>query len=619
MNNKIRAIVENSRISVKSYSTEITDYAFETICNKNNVDDAIQLLIGQAGDTLCFDAVDVYEFFGERRKVIHTFSWEAPGVRMLQASNFDYTVTKSFLEIHKEDKIISLLEINNSNHLHRAFLHGYGSNGQEQILISAIWEDGDIKGFVSFSRMDAIKLTAEDKRNINTTVNVLATYLLKLRVVETVRQKLEFIKNYDLLTKLPTVHKFKKDVKTLLCKHPNKKYAIIYLDFKNFKYINESIGEDAADGILVDFGRNLKEHYSMLNCIGRIESDRFVALLPFTKEEELIRQVQKNNEYFRFQMKKKSIVNNVFLCAGICPIQFGEDINVAIDNANLARKRIGEGQQVQCKFFDQEIKNRIHREIEIEDSMEAALLNNEFVVYLQPKIDLRTETISGAEALVRWKKSETEILPPNEFIPLFERNGFIIDLDYFIYEEVCKTFCKWQEEGRRIIPISVNVSRIHLNDDQFITKLLTLVEFYQIPTNWLELELTESIFLDDKEIALTTMRKLREYGFCVSIDDFGAGYSSLNLLKDMNTDVLKLDKEFFRTGTMNKEDKIIVSSIVNMAKQLNMKVLSEGIETRSQSEFLQSISCDMAQGYLFSKPVPINKFESLLEQKDNNK
>ncbi|MDO5292682.1 MAG: EAL domain-containing protein [bacterium] len=614
MNNKIRVAVEEDRLDDKSYGTQITEDAFETICNKNNLDDAIGVLLEQAGNNLYYDAIDVYEFFGESRKVINTFSWKAQGVKMLRASKFDYTVARSFLEIHKEDRIISLLNINKPNHLQKAFLQAYGNGNQEQILITAIWEDGEIKGFVSFARLKAIRLSAMDVRNINTTVNVLATYLLKLRVVETVRQKLEFMKNYDFLTKLPTIYKFKKDVKTLLCKEPLKKYAIVYLDFKNFKYINESIGEDAADEILIDFGRHLKEHYSTLDCIGRIESDRFVALLPFTEEEELKHQVQKNNEHFRQQMRKKSIVNKVSLCAGICPIKFGEDINVAIDNANLARKSIGEGQQMQCKFFDQDIKNRLHKELEIADSMEAALLNNEFVVYLQPKIDLSTEMINGAEALVRWKKSDTEMLPPNEFIPIFERNGFIIDLDYFIYEEVCKIFCKWKKEGRKILPISVNVSRIHLNDDQFINKLLGLVQTYQIPPSWLELELTESIFIDDKETALATMRKLREYGFCVSIDDFGAGYSSLNLLKDMNTDVLKLDKEFFRTGTMNKEDKIIVSSIVNMAKQLNMKVLSEGIETKSQSEFLQSISCDMAQGYLFSKPVPLTVFETIIDK-----
>ncbi len=609
----INILEKNERINKNTYAMKISNYAFEAICKKKDVNESIDELLCQAGNSLVFDSIHVYEFIHDNQKLVNTFSWSRKEMFTAAESNFDYTVVKSFLEMHKEEDLISLLEIESPTHLERAFLHGYGAVDKEQILVAAIIEDGQNKGFVSFERYHFRALSYLEKRNLITTVNVLGAYLIKLRVFEKIRQKLDFMKNFDMLTKLPTLHKFKKDVKAILEKNKEGLYAIVYIDFKNFKYINESIGEEAADQILVDFGKSLKEQYATLNCIGRVESDRFIALLPFTKENELKRQVQQNNDYFRKEMKKKSVVNNVTLCAGICPIRFGDDINVAIDNANLARKSIGDGQQTNCKLFDQEIKNKIHKEIEIEDCMESALENGEFVVYLQPKINLATEEISGAEALVRWQKSEEQVMAPNEFIPIFERNGFIVQLDYFIYEEVCKLLYRWKMEGRRIIPISVNVSRIHLNDDQFIMKLKQLVEAYEIPASWLELELTESIFLDDKEAALSTMNTLREYGFYVSIDDFGAGYSSLNLLKDMNTDVLKLDKEFFRTGAMNREDKIIVSSIVSMAKQLNMKVLSEGIETKSQSEFLRSINCDMAQGYLFSKPVPVPKFERLLE------
>ena len=189
-----------------------------------------------------------------------------------------------------------------------------------------------------------------------------------------------------------------------------------------------------------------------------------------------------------------------------------------------------------------------------------------------------------------------------------------MQLDFFIYEKVCKMLRKWLDEDSPVVPISVNVSRVHLNTPDFLKKIQALVKEYAIPVELLEFELTESIFLDSTEAALTTMRKLRELGFGVSIDDFGAGFSSLNLLKDMATDVLKLDKEFFRRGNMKEEEKIIVSSIINMAKQLRMKVLSEGIETEMQSEFLKGIRCDMAQGYLYAKPMPIDEFEKLIKE-----
>lgn len=204
------------------------------------------------------------------------------------------------------------------------------------------------------------------------------------------------------------------------------------------------------------------------------------------------------------------------------------------------------------------------------------------------------------------------IIMPGDFIPIFENNGFVVNLDFYIYEEVCKIIKEWMSQGRKLVPISVNVSRVHLHDERFVDEIKKLVDSYEIPYNLLELELTESIFLNNTEAALSAMRKLRSLGFGVSIDDFGAGYSSLNLLKDMATDVIKLDKEFFGHDNMQREEQIIVSSIISMAKQLNMKVLSEGVETQNQSDFLKSVLCDMAQGYLFSKPMPVSEFEKLI-------
>jgi EAL domain-containing protein (putative c-di-GMP-specific phosphodiesterase class I) len=263
------------------------------------------------------------------------------------------------------------------------------------------------------------------------------------------------------------------------------------------------------------------------------------------------------------------------------------------------------------------MKLKLQREIEITNSMDQALKNGEFIVYLQPKIELSGNTLVGAEALVRWKKSDNSLMPPNDFIPLFEKNGFVVYLDFYVYEEVCKKLRSWLDNGLSVVPISLNVSRIHLHDDDFVGELEKLVDRYEIPHHLLELELTESIFLNNTEEALNVMRKLQNIGFVVSIDDFGAGYSSLNLLKDMATDVIKLDKEFFGQGEMQKEEQIIVSSIISMAKQLNMKVLSEGVETKKQSDFLKSVCCDMAQGFLFAKPMPVLDFEKIMASKND--
>ena len=283
-----------------------------------------------------------------------------------------------------------------------------------------------------------------------------------------------------------------------------------------------------------------------------------------------------------------------------------------IDNANIARKLVKNSSMSMCEFYDEKMEREIMKEQMILGCMETALKEREFKVFLQPKISLKTGEIIGAEALVRWIRKDGTLLPPNDFIPLFEKNGFIVRLDFYIYEEVFRILKRWKIEGKPLVPISVNVSRVHLYQTDFIDKVMQLIEQYEIEPKLVEFELTESIFLDNTVNAISIMKELQNRGFCVSIDDFGAGYSSLNLLKDMRTDVLKLDKEFFRAGDMKKEEKIIVSSIISMAKQLNMKVLSEGVETQKQSDFLKKVNCDMAQGYLYAKPLPVPDFEVML-------
>ncbi|WP_242824816.1 EAL domain-containing protein [Clostridium botulinum] len=201
------------------------------------------------------------------------------------------------------------------------------------------------------------------------------------------------------------------------------------------------------------------------------------------------------------------------------------------------------------------------------------------------------------------------IFYPGKFIPLFEKNGFIVELDFYVYEEVFKVLRNWMDNKKRLLPISMNVSRAHINNDTFISRLITLIKQYGIPINLIELELTENIFLDNIKEVLSKITELKNLGFTFSMDDFGSGYSSLNLLKELPIDVLKLDKSFFPNNSVSSKEKIIVANIVKMAKDLNISVLSEGVETQNQVDFLTQIGCDMVQGYFFSKPIPIDEFE----------
>ena len=257
------------------------------------------------------------------------------------------------------------------------------------------------------------------------------------------------------------------------------------------------------------------------------------------------------------------------------------------------------------------------REVSYVNDMENALRDREFVVYLQPKIDLKNHIITGAEALIRWIKPDGSMIFPNDFIPVFEKNKTITLLDYFVYEEVCKYLAERIAKKERLVCVSMNVSRIHLNSiDKLVSYIGGLLDKYKIPPYLLEFELTETVFTDTIDDTVEVMRRLREMGVKVAMDDVGSGYSSLNVLSKLPLDVLKLDKEFLKDFETDPEGKIIIPSIIDMAKKLKLCVVCEGVETKQQVEFLRQVDCDLVQGYYYSRPVPKNVFSQMLADDD---
>lgn len=296
-------------------------------------------------------------------------------------------------------------------------------------------------------------------------------------------------------------------------------------------------------------------------------------------------------------------------------IYFVQDRQMSMDRMNnfaiLAKDTIESNQKNRVVIFDNVMRDELVREKEIENLMEKAIHNKEFIVFLQPKYNVTGETLSGAEALVRWISPEKGFVSPGAFIPTFEKNGFIVKLDDYMITEVSKLLRKWLDAGKIPVPISVNISRVHFMDVNLAEHIKELVDKYNVPHSLIELELTESAFFDNKNVLLETVNRFRKYGFTVSMDDFGAGYSSLNSLKDLPLDVIKLDGEFFRNTENIERGQIVVKDTITLAKNLHMKIVAEGIETKEQVEFLQTIGCDLIQGFYFAKPMPVDQFEKL--------
>lgn len=313
--------------------------------------------------------------------------------------------------------------------------------------------------------------------------------------------------------------------------------------------------------------------------------------------------------------------NNTIVKIGICCYEDDQTISGIdglIDCSHLALNAYIPGQTNNYYFYNSKMHDQMIRKVEIENNMESALLNNEFTFYLQPKYAPNGQVMLGAEALVRWLEPSGNLIMPGEFIPIFEQNGFILKMDEYIFESVCKFLYQRIIENLPNVPISINISRLHLYQDDFIERYSKIKNKYSLPDKLVELEITENILLDNIERIRNIIIELQNNGFTCSIDDFGSGYSSLNSLKDLPFEVIKLDRLFLINSYDIQRSQEIIKAIVEMAKTINIKTVAEGVETPSQLEFLKMIDCDMIQGYIFSKPRPIKEFEQLLINQENN-
>ena len=403
--------------------------------------------------------------------------------------------------------------------------------------------------------------------------------------------------------------KFKSDAAKLLKKRKKNDYALVSFDICKFRMYSDMYGNSEADKLLVrvsDICHNfIKKRHELATRQG---GDTFSLLIEYTGFDMLKKRVEDLSAALS-KVNAKTAIKYHF---GVYEIK---DRTMTIDRINnlsgIAKDAGANSSQMNgISYFDNEIHLRLVSEREIENTMEAALEKKEFIVYLQPKYDSRNEELSGAEALVRWLSEEKGLMSPAKFIPIFEKNGFITKLDDYMLNEICALQKRWKEEGRKLFPISVNISRAHFEKPDLAEHIRDIVKQYDIPFSCVEIELTESAFFDDKNLLIETVKRLREYGFVVSMDDFGSGFSSLNSLKDIPLDVIKLDAGFFNIA--NDEDNrssFIIEDTIAMAKHLRMQTVAEGIETRQQVDFLCSLGCDLIQGYYFARPMPIDEFE----------
>ncbi|MCM1126549.1 MAG: EAL domain-containing protein [Lachnospiraceae bacterium] len=400
--------------------------------------------------------------------------------------------------------------------------------------------------------------------------------------------------------------RFRRNVNNLIISS-KRNIGFIQFDIRKFKIINDLYGEKFGDQVLDFIIHQLSECCNDQQYFVNLRSDVFMVVTEYDEEEELVDFIHRLDEKIRtFKNVKLQFVYGIYMVN-----DRSMELRQMEDRSAMARKAAKNNILTNILFYNEQFKESLYNRKFIEENMQAAINERQFLMYLQPKYSITKNEIIGAEALVRWKHPERGMIYPNQFIPIVEENGFIKKVDYYIWEEACRFIKRCEDEGIRSCPISVNVSRIHLRDNQCIQVLSDMIDRCGNTKKLLELEITETA--SDQQISKKAL-ELKEEGFTLLMDDFGSGYSSLNILLETPFDMIKLDKKFMENMIVSSKGRLILEQVVLMADKLELGLLAEGVETREQIDMLQNIGCDQVQGYYYAKPMPEEDFFELLKQ-----
>lgn len=420
------------------------------------------------------------------------------------------------------------------------------------------------------------------------------------------RKRLETMAYVDKLTGGNNYNRFLMLSSELLGKRHSDSLYVVTIDIDNLRLINDMYGFKEGDAVLCAMDEALRAVIAKNDVCGRISNDSFVLLLHGENDESVLEFDVRFKAAFQERMDKAERLSSITFTTGVYQVSPNdEDISKMVDKAVMAHHHAKKYQaDKNIAFYTDKIRDDAVKLKAIEDSMHKALSSNEFLVYLQPKFILKDESIGGMEALVRWQTSTGEFMYPNDFIPVFEQNGFIVKLDWYMLKNACRIISEWIAAGITPVPVSVNFSRAHLHNSAFVSELCEVVDSFGIEHRWIEVELTETAIYDNCEALRGILSELHQADFTMSMDDFGSGYSSLGLLKDLPVDVIKIDRSFFAVQEGEARSKVVVGSVIEMAKKLSIHTVAEGVEERSSIDLLLELNCDMVQGYYYARPLP---------------
>lgn len=607
-----RVVSEEPKDEERRIAEEITEFALELLEGSKDLKSAMNMLLRKVGKRFRLAAASIREYNSQGMPEI-SYLWSNRSKEMNAKAQVPVTLEerKRVCSNYRKNQVVEITDVEalpKDGPLYRM----YSMKGVRALYQCPFVSEGEVFGYIAYVDNTVREWTEQEKQSLSMIARIIGNYLAREYAYEKIARKVEMMKSRDEVTGLLKYDKFKEAAQKVLKQEENgTQYAIVSVDFADFKYFNEIYGYRSGDEVLEDFAGLVAKHNPRCVAACRDYADTFLVMVTVRSKEVLYDNIKSYNTMFIEKQNKKFMDSKLELCCGVCLITDPEeDIVQAIDNANIARKILKEKGTVGILFFESSMRADRMREIAIMHQIEEAIENDEFRLYLQPKFSLATGRLVGAEALARWEKADGQVVTPADFIPPLEKSGKIVQLDFFMYEMVLRQQRKWKMAGYPIVPVSMNLSRHHIKDEQLVEKLVNLLDVYGIDSSLIEIEITESAFIDDQSALIQLMKAIKKQGFGVSIDDFGTGYSSLSMLTELPADIVKLDKDFLKHND-TAITRGMLNNVIRLIKDNHMEVVCEGVELEDQAAFLANAGCDIGQGFYFSRPVPAAEFERM--------